>query len=65
VRRLVHLQDLKVSILLFETMAGEKTGGGRRQRLAGGEMSHLMVWDLGEAIPPGDDVMMRPAHKLG
>jgi WD40 repeat protein len=64
VRRLVHPGDLMVSLLLFETVGGEETGGRWRQRLAGGEEDDFLVWDLGEAIPPGGDVM-RPAHKLG
>jgi WD40 repeat protein len=65
VRRLDHNADAYMaSLLLFETRGEEATGGGWRQRLAVGGESHCLVWDLGEAVPSGSDVV-RPAHKLG
>jgi WD40 repeat protein len=64
VRRLDHPAEDMVSLLLFETVGGDGTGGGWRQRLAGAGESAFLVWDLGEAIPPGVDVT-RPAHKVG
>jgi WD40 repeat protein len=65
VRRLDHNAGASMaSLLLFETLGGEETGGGWRQRLAAGVGRFLIVWDLGEAVLPGGDVM-RPAHKRG
>jgi WD40 repeat protein len=51
-------------LALFETVGGEEAGGGWRQRLAGAVGRFLVMYDLGEVVLPGDDVM-RPAHKLG
>jgi WD40 repeat protein len=43
VRRLDNPEEDKISLLLFETVGGEGTGGGWRQRLAGAGGSHFMV----------------------
>jgi WD40 repeat protein len=65
VRRLDHPEtDVMIWLLLFETRGAEAIRGGWRQRLAVGGESHFLVWDLGEAILCGGDVV-RPAHKLG
>jgi WD40 repeat protein len=65
VRRLNHPErDVKLWLLLFESPGAEAIRGGWRQRLAVGGESHFLVWDLGEAVPSGGDIM-RPAHKLG